>query len=55
MIIFGPKLIAAVSAGMKRYKRSRKLGRVIPLAGQQAGGSRPDTVVHGRYGSSHIA
>ena len=55
MIIFGPKLIAAMSAGMKRYKRSRQLGRVRPLAGQQAGGSRPDTVVHGRYGSSHIA
>jgi hypothetical protein len=35
MIIFGPKLIAAMSAGMKRYKRSRKLGRVRPWQGSR--------------------
>ena len=35
MIIFGPKLIAAMSAGMERYKRSRKLGRVRPWQGSR--------------------
>ena len=59
MIIFGPKLIAAMSAGMERYKRSRKLGRGETMAGQQAGGSRPDIdhdiVVHDRDGSPHVA
>ena len=35
VIILGPKLIAAMSAGMERYKRSRKLGRVRPWQGSR--------------------
>ena len=50
MIMFGPKLLAAMSAGMKRHERSRQLGRVRPWQGSReaAIGARDGD------GSSHI-